>query len=50
MARARATYRRRSRIALDAALVNARYSGLSSGLTTLVTGTMLAAVDRKSVV
>ena len=42
--RARATYRRRSRIALDAALVNARYSGLSSGLTTLVTGTMLAAV------
>lgn len=42
--RARATYRRRSRTALDAALVNARYSGLSSGLTTLVTGTMLAAV------
>lgn len=42
--RARATYRRRSRIALDAALVNARYSGISSGLTTLVTGTMLAAV------
>ena len=42
--RARATYRRRSRVALDAALVNARYSGLSSGLTTLVTGTMLAAV------
>lgn len=42
--RARATYRRRSRVALDAALVNARYSGISSGLTTLVTGTMLAAV------
>ena len=42
--RARATYRRRSRIALRAALVNARYSGLSSGLTTLVTGAMLAAV------
>ena len=42
--RARATYRRRSRTALDAALVNARYSGLSSGLTTLVTGIMLAAV------
>ncbi|MGP9537582.1 ABC transporter transmembrane domain-containing protein [Brachybacterium sp. AOP43-C2-M15] len=42
--RARTTYRRRSRIALDAALVNARYSGISSGLTTLVTGTMLAAV------
>ena len=42
--RARATYRRRSRIALEAALVNARYSGISSGLTTLVTGTMLAAV------
>ena len=43
-ARARATYRRRSRIALQAALVNARYSGISSGLTTLVTGSMLAAV------
>lgn len=42
--RARATYRRRSRIALQAALVNARYSGISSGLTTLVTGSMLAAV------
>ena len=42
--RARATYRRRSRSALQAALVNARYSGISSGLTTLVTGTMLAAV------
>jgi putative ABC transport system ATP-binding protein len=42
--RARATYRRRSRSALDAALVNARYSGISSGLTTLVTGTMLAVV------
>ncbi|MFC7465200.1 ABC transporter transmembrane domain-containing protein [Brachybacterium sp. GCM10030252] len=42
--RARAHYRRRSRVALEAALVNARYSGLSSGLTTLVTGAMLAAV------
>lgn len=42
--RARALYRRRSRTALDAALVNARYSGISSGLTTLVTGGMLAAV------
>ncbi|GAA4524305.1 ABC transporter ATP-binding protein [Brachybacterium paraconglomeratum] len=42
--RARATYRSRSQIALQAALVNARYSGISSGLTTLVTGTMLAAV------
>lgn len=42
--RARSTYRRRSRIALQAALVNARYSGLSSGLTTLITGVMLAAV------
>ncbi|GAA1488426.1 ABC transporter ATP-binding protein [Brachybacterium sacelli] len=42
--RARAHYRRRSRVALEAALVNARYSGISSGLTTLVTGAMLAAV------
>ncbi|MBB5831869.1 putative ABC transport system ATP-binding protein [Brachybacterium aquaticum] len=42
--RARAQYRRRSRIALDAALVNSRFSGLSSGLTTLVTGAMMAAV------
>src|SRR5690606_6831716 len=42
--RARAQYRRRSRVALEAALVNARYSGLSSGLTTLVTGAMMAAV------
>ena len=42
--RARALYRRRSRVALEAALVNARYSGISSGLTTLVTGLMLAAV------
>lgn len=42
--RARALYRRRSRVALEAALVNARYSGISSGLTTLVTGAMLAAV------
>ncbi|QNN83514.1 ABC transporter ATP-binding protein [Brachybacterium sp. Z12] len=42
--RARASYRRRSQTALRAALVNARYSGISSGLTTLVTGTMLAAV------
>lgn len=42
--RARAMYRRRSRIALNAALVNARFSGLSSGLTTMVTAVMLAAV------
>ncbi|MDN6399236.1 MAG: ABC transporter ATP-binding protein/permease [Brachybacterium sp.] len=42
--RARATYRRRSRAALQAALGNARYSGISSGLTTLVTGGMLAVV------
>lgn len=42
--RARSQYRRRSRIALDAALVNARYSGVSSGLTTLVTAGMMAAV------
>jgi putative ABC transport system ATP-binding protein len=42
--RARTQYRRRSRIALDAALVNARYSGVSSGLTTLVTAAMMAAV------
>lgn len=42
--RARATYRRRSRTALQAALINARYSGISSGLTTLVTGLMLAVV------
>ncbi|ATG53265.1 ABC transporter ATP-binding protein [Brachybacterium vulturis] len=42
--RARATYRRRSRSALQAALINARYSGISSGLTTLVTGGMLAVV------
>ncbi|MGO1390464.1 MULTISPECIES: ABC transporter transmembrane domain-containing protein [Brachybacterium] len=42
--RARAQYRRRSRTALDAALVNARFSGVSSGLTTLVTAAMMAAV------
>ena len=42
--RARAHYRRRSRTALDAALVNARFSGVSSGLTTLVTAAMMAAV------
>lgn len=42
--RARARYRERSRIALRAALVNARYSGVSSGLTTLVSAIMLAAV------
>ena len=42
--RARAQYRRRSRIALDAALVNARYSGIAGGLTTLVTAGMMAAV------
>ncbi len=43
-ARARAQYRKRSRVALEAALVNARYSGISSGLTTFVTGAMMAAV------
>lgn len=43
-ARARARYRERSRIALRAALVNARFSGVSSGLTTLVSAVMLAAV------
>lgn len=43
-ARARSQYRRRSRIALDAALVNARFSGISGGLTTLVTAGMMAAV------
>ncbi|MFC0674190.1 ABC transporter ATP-binding protein [Brachybacterium hainanense] len=43
-ARARAQYRHRSRVALDAALVNARFSGVSSGLTTLVTAAMMAAV------
>lgn len=42
--RARARYRERSRTALRAALVNARFSGVSSGLTTLVTAVMLAAV------
>lgn len=42
--RARAQYRRRSRMALDAALVNSRYSGISTGLTTAVTTLMLAAV------
>ncbi|GAB2532635.1 ABC transporter ATP-binding protein [Brachybacterium huguangmaarense] len=42
--RARARYRERSRIALAAALRNARFSGVSSGLTTLVTAVMLAAV------
>lgn len=42
--RAQALYRRRSRIALDAALVNSRFSGVASGLTTLVTMAMLAAV------
>ena len=42
--RARAQYRRRSRIALHAALVNARFSGISGGLTTLVTAGMMAAV------
>ena len=42
--RARAHHRRRSRTALDAALVNARFSGVSSGLTTLVTAAMMAAV------
>ncbi|GAA1321482.1 ABC transporter ATP-binding protein [Brachybacterium rhamnosum] len=42
--RARAQYRRRSRTALDAALVNARFSGVAGGLTTLVTAGMMAAV------
>src|SRR5690606_6704323 len=42
--RARSQYRRRSRIALDAALVNARFAGISGGLTTLVTAAMMAAV------
>lgn len=42
--RARDLYRRRSRTALRAALVNSRFSGISSGLTTLVTTAMLAAV------
>jgi putative ABC transport system ATP-binding protein len=41
--RARKNYRGHSRVALDAALVNARYSGVSSGLTTLITAFMLAA-------
>ncbi len=42
--RARARYRQQSRTALRAALTNARFSGVSSGLTTLVTAVMLAAV------
>lgn len=42
--RARARYRRKSRTALRAALTNARFSGVSNGLTTLVTAVMLAAV------
>lgn len=42
--RARARYRERSDTALRAALVNARFSGVSSGLTTLVSGVMLAAI------
>jgi putative ABC transport system ATP-binding protein len=41
--RARARYRARSQTALDAALVNARFSGISTGLTVLVTAGMLAA-------
>lgn len=42
--RAREQYRSRSRIALRAALINARYSGLSSGLVTLITTALMAAV------
>lgn len=42
--RARARYRQKSRVALRAALVNARFSGVSSGLTTFVSAVMLAAV------
>lgn len=42
--RARAHYRARSRVALQAALTNARFAGVSSGLTTLVTAVMMAAV------
>ncbi|WP_259559091.1 ABC transporter transmembrane domain-containing protein [Brachybacterium sillae] len=43
-ARARAQYRARSRTALDAALVNARFSGVATGLTTIITSVTLAAV------
>lgn len=42
--RARIRYRQRSRVALDAALHNARFSGVSNGLTTAVSAVMLAAV------
>lgn len=42
--RAQALYRRRSRTALDAALMNSRFSGIASGMSTLVTTSMLAAV------
>ena len=42
--RARARYREQSRTALRAALVNARFSGVSSGLTTFVSACMLAAI------
>lgn len=42
--RARLVYRERSRTALDAALVNARYSGLSNGLMTFISGVTIAAV------
>lgn len=42
--RAREMYRERSRIALDAALVNARFSGLSNGVMTFVSTMMISAV------
>ena len=42
--RARAHYRHRSRIALQAALVNARFSGLASGMVTAISAGMMAAV------
>lgn len=42
--RARSTYRARSRIALDAALTNARFSGLSDGLMLFTSSIMIAAV------
>lgn len=42
--RARAVYRERSRVALGAALTNARFSGLSNGMMSFVSTVMLAAV------
>lgn len=42
--RARATYRARSRTALTAALVNARFSGVSTGMITVITTVFMAAV------